>query len=55
MGRRQINYEQRLARFPAGTLKKIDALLEQGEKWADFIRAVVFAELKRRKRRMGKQ
>jgi len=32
MGRKQINHEQTPARFPAGTLERIDAALEDGER-----------------------
>jgi hypothetical protein len=50
VGRRQINEEQTPARFPAGTLDRIDAALEDGEKRADFIRDAVERELRRRER-----
>lgn len=50
MGRKQINHEQTPARFPAGTLDRIDAVLEDGENLADFIRTSVERELKRRER-----
>jgi hypothetical protein len=53
MGRRQINEEQTPARFPAGTLKRIDAALAKGEKRADLLREAVERELKRRERRVG--
>ena len=36
--------------FPAGTLDRIDAALEDGEKRADFIRDAVERELRRRER-----
>lgn len=48
VGRPRINGEQTPARFSAGTLARIDALLNAGEKRSDFIRAAVEAELKRR-------
>jgi hypothetical protein len=48
MGRRQINYERMPGRFPAGTLAEIDRWLEEGEKRADFLRAAVKGELRRR-------
>lgn len=53
MGRRQINEEQMPARFPAGTLDRIDAVLdpETNEKRADFLREAVEKELKRRERK----
>ena len=52
-GRPQINEEQTPARFPKGTLKRIDAVLdpETNEKRADFLREAVERELKRRERR----
>jgi hypothetical protein len=53
MGRKQINEEQAPGRFPAGTLKRIAKTLKNGEKQADFIRAAVERELKRRERRVG--
>ncbi len=55
MGRPKINHEQIPLRFPAGIFKQIDAVLERAETRTDFIRRAVYAELKRRKRRMGKQ
>ena len=51
MGRRQINEEQTPARFPGGTLDRIDRVLEEGEKRSDFIREAVERELKRRERK----
>lgn len=51
MGRKQINFEQTPARLPAGTLDRIDACLEDGEKRSDLIREAVDRELKRRERR----
>lgn len=50
MGRKQVNHEQTPARFPEGTLARIDAALEDGEKRADLIREAVERELKRRAR-----
>lgn len=52
MGRKQINEEQMPARFPAGTLERIDAVLDPGtnEKRSDFLREAVERELKRRER-----
>jgi len=50
MGRKRINDEQTPARFPAGTLERIDAALEEGEKRSDLIREAVERELKRRAR-----
>lgn len=53
MGRRQINEEQMPARFPGGTLDRIDRVLdaETNEKRADFVREAVERELKRRERK----
>jgi len=51
MGRHKINDEQTPARFPAGTLERIDATLDEGEKRSDFIRDAVERELKRRERK----
>lgn len=48
MGRKRINEEQTPARFPAGTLDRIDGSLEAGEKRADLIREAVERELRRR-------
>jgi hypothetical protein len=53
MGRKQINHEQTPARFPEGTLDRIDAVLEEGENRSDLIREAVDRELKRRERRQG--
>jgi len=51
MGRKKINDEQTPARFPAGTLARVDAALDEGEKRADLIREAVERELKRREKR----
>jgi hypothetical protein len=48
MGRKRINEDQTPARLPAGTLDRIDALLREREKRADFIRSAIERELKRR-------
>jgi metal-responsive CopG/Arc/MetJ family transcriptional regulator len=50
MGRKQINHEQTPARFPEGTMDRIDSVLEEGEKRSDLIRKAVERELKRRER-----
>jgi metal-responsive CopG/Arc/MetJ family transcriptional regulator len=50
MGRKQINHEQTPARFPEGTMARIDEALEEGEKRSDLIREAVERELKRRSR-----
>lgn len=48
VGRKQINHEQMPARFPAGTLARIDAVLADREKRSDFVRDAVEKELDRR-------
>lgn len=50
VGRRKVNYDQTPARFPEGTLAKVDALCEPGESRADFLREAVDREIKRRQR-----
>lgn len=50
VGRVKINDEQTPARFPEGTLARIDALLADKEKRSDFIREAVEREIKRRSR-----
>ena len=50
MGRKRINDEQTPARFPAGTLERIDTVLEENEKRSDLIREAVEREVKRRER-----
>lgn len=51
VGRPRINEEQTPARFRAGTLSRIDAVLIDKEKRSDFIREAVERELERRERR----
>jgi metal-responsive CopG/Arc/MetJ family transcriptional regulator len=53
VGRKRINHERILARFPKGTLARIDAVLksETNEKQAEFIREAVERELKRREKK----
>lgn len=50
VGRKRINDEQTPARFPAGTLARIDDVLdaETNEKRSDLIREAVDREIKRR-------
>jgi metal-responsive CopG/Arc/MetJ family transcriptional regulator len=55
VGRKKINDEQTPARFPAGTLARIDAVLANKEKRSDLIRAAVEAELKRREKSVGRR
>jgi metal-responsive CopG/Arc/MetJ family transcriptional regulator len=50
MGRKQINFEVMPGRFPAGTMKRIDRVLSEGEKRSDLLRAAVEVELQRRER-----
>ena len=50
VGRRRINQEQMPARFPAGTLARIDAVLDEGEKRADLLRKAVEREIERREK-----
>lgn len=51
VGRKQINHEQTPARFPEGTLERIDSVLGEGEKRSDLIREAVDREIKRRERK----
>jgi hypothetical protein len=51
MGRKQINTEAMPARFPEGTLDRIDAVLDDKEGRAAFLREAVERELKRRERK----
>jgi metal-responsive CopG/Arc/MetJ family transcriptional regulator len=48
MGRKRINDEETLARFPGGTLERVDAVLRKKEKRAEFFREAVERELRRR-------
>jgi len=50
VGRKRINEEQVPARFPGGTLARIDAVLEEKEKRAEFIRIAIEREIERRER-----
>jgi predicted DNA-binding protein len=50
VGRVKINDEQTPARFPEGTLARIDAVLSDKEKRSDFIREAVEREIARRER-----
>jgi hypothetical protein len=54
MGRKQINAEVYLAKFPEGTLGRIDAVLEAKEPRAAFVREAVDREIKRRERKASK-
>ena len=44
--------EDMQARFPAGTFKRIEAVLHEDEDRTDFVREAVERELKRRERRL---
>jgi hypothetical protein len=48
VGRKRINDEATPARFPKGTLARLDALLDEKEKRSDFIREAVEREIRRR-------
>lgn len=50
VGRIKINDEQTPARFPEGTLARIDSVLADREKRSDFIREAVEREIARRER-----
>jgi hypothetical protein len=49
-GRPRINEDTAIARLPPGTLDRIADALENDEKLAEFLRAAVERELKRRER-----
>lgn len=53
VGRNRINSEATSARFRAGTLARIAAVLDTdtGEKLADFVRDTIEDEIKRRERK----
>ncbi len=48
VGRRRVNFEQMLARFPEGTLARMDAAAAEGETRSDLLRVAIERELKRR-------
>ena len=50
MGRPRQWGEDMQARFPAGTFKRIQAVLRDAEAKTDFVREAVERELKRRKK-----
>lgn len=50
VGRKKINSEQTPARFPKGTLARIDAVLADREKRSDLLREAVEREIVRRER-----
>lgn len=51
MGRPAMNVKATVVRLPHGMDRRIDAVLEDGEKRADLIREAVEREIKRRERR----
>ena len=55
MGRIKINEEAMTARFPAGTLKRLDRVLDKGEPKAEFVREAVSRELRNRERVLTRQ
>jgi len=54
VGRKKTIEDKVLARFPANTFARIDAVLDAGEKRSEFIRAAVEKELRRRERAKAK-
>jgi hypothetical protein len=54
VGRKKTNFEQMPARFPEGTIARIDSVLETDETRTDFLRAAVDREIKRRERQNKK-
>lgn len=50
MGRKRINEAAMIVRVRAGMPEQIDGALKEGEKQADFLRAAIEEELKRRER-----
>ena len=52
MPRERRNHENLTARFPSGTLARIERALRGREGKADFIRAAVAEKLKRRERHL---
>lgn len=50
MGRKKRWAEDMVARFPAGTFARIEAVLEEKEDRTDFVREAVEREIRRRER-----
>ncbi len=48
VGRKLLYPDKIIAPLPAGSLKRIEAVLQEGEDKTDLLRAAVEAELKRR-------
>lgn len=55
MTRQRINQEQMPARFVAGTIARMDAVLGEREKRADLLREAVERELRRRERKAQRE
>jgi predicted DNA-binding protein len=53
MGRPSMNLKATVVRLPQGIDERIDAVLNDGEKRADLIRAAIERELKRRERKLA--
>lgn len=51
VGRRQVNFDSMMARFPDRTFARIDAVLTDGETRSDLLRQALETELKRRERK----
>ena len=54
VGRKRINEEQMPARFPGGTLARMDAVLKAKETRSDLLRTALERELERRERKKPK-
>ena len=53
MPQKESNHEQMPARFPLGTLDRMEAVLDKNENRAELIRLAVERELARRERRLA--
>ena len=51
VGRRQVNVDSMMARFPENTFARIDRVLVEGETRTDVLRKALEAELTRRERK----
>jgi Arc/MetJ-type ribon-helix-helix transcriptional regulator len=51
MGRKRINGDETMARFPENTFDRIDAVLDDGETRTDLIRKAVETLLRKRERK----
>ena len=54
VGRKRINHEKTMARFSAGTLDRIKAVLRSDELQSSFIREAVESELAKREKSKGR-